>query len=347
MYKRQDQDDRRRRYDNLNGVQGALGFDQTEAVQSYGVFLQNELSVSQRVQLSFGVRYDEVEFEVTDYWLTNATGDDSGSKKFTDTSPMVGLVVELTDNLNFYTTYSSAFETPTTTEFALPGGGGGFNQALVPQEASNFEVGLRGTIGDAQRYEVSVFTIDVEDELIGSEIPTSPGRFSFDNAGQTSRDGVEFSWMANPTDRIQTTVSYTYSDFKFDEFLENVTIANPAGNDRSGNVIPGTPENMLFAEFQYRAPRGWFIAADALYVDEQFGDTANAVVIPDYTLANMRMGYDIELDNLVLSPFIGVNNLSDEAYTANVRINAAANRYFEPGPGRTGYGGITVGWKFR
>ncbi len=342
-----DQDDDRLRYDNLNGQQGALGFNQNEHVTSYGVFLQNELSISERVQLSVGVRYDEVEFEVTDRWLTNATGDDSGSKAFTDTSPMVGLVVELNDELNFYTTYSSAFETPTTTEFALPGGGGGFNQALEPQTATNFEVGLRGTLGDAQRYEVAVFTIDVEDELIGVEIPTSPGRFSFENAGETSRDGVEFSWIASPTDRIQTTVSYTYSDFTFDQYVENITIANPAGDDRSGNVIPGSTENLLFAEFAYRAPRGWFIAADALYVDEQFGDSANTVVIPDYTLANLRMGYEIELDSVILAPFLGVNNLSDETYTANVRINAAANRFFEPGPGRTGYGGVTVNWKFR
>jgi len=346
------QSDDRLRYDNLNGVQGALGFDQNEHVQSYGAFLQNELSISERVQLSFGVRYDEVEFEVTDHWfantsVSNPSGDDSGAKKFTDTSPMVGLVVELTDNVSFYTTYSSAFETPTTTEFALPGGGGGFNQALVPQTASNYEVGLRGAIGEKQRYEVSVFTIDVEDELIGSEIVTSPGRFSFENAGKTSRDGVEFNWTANPTDHIRTTVSYTYSDFTFTEFIENITIANPGGVDRSGNVIPGTPENMLFAEFEYRAPRGWFVAVDAIYVDEQFGDSANTVVIPDYTLANIRMGYDFELDRLVLSPFIGANNLSDDAYTANARVNAAANRYFEPGPGRTGYGGVTVNWKFR
>jgi iron complex outermembrane recepter protein len=342
-----DQDDDRLRYDNLNGTQGALGFNQNEHVTSYGTFLQNELSISERVQLSFGVRYDEVKFEVTDRWLTNATGDDSGSKTFTDTSPMVGLVVELTDDVNFYTTYSSAFETPTTTEFALPGGGGGFNQALEPQTASNFEVGLRGALGDAQRYEVAVFTIDVEDELIGVEIPSSPGRFSFENAGETSRDGVEFSWIASPTDHIQTTVSYTYSDFTFDQFVENITIANPAGDDRSGNVIPGSTENLLFAEFSYRGSRGWFIAADALYVDEQFGDSANTVVIPDYTLTNLRMGYEIELDSLVLSPFLGVNNISDETYTANVRINAAANRFFEPGPGRTGYGGVTVNWKFR
>jgi iron complex outermembrane recepter protein len=352
-----DQDDDRRRYDNVNGVQGALGFDQNEHVKSYGVFLQNDLSLSERVQLSFGVRYDEVEFEVTDHFLTNATGDDSGSKKFTNTSPMVGLTVELTDKLNFYTTYSSAFETPTTTEFSLPGGGGGFNQNLVPQEASNYEVGLRGGIGESQRYEISLFTIDVEDELIGNEIPTSPGRFYFTNAGQTSRDGLEFSWNAKPTDRIQTTVSYTYSDFKYDEFIER-TIANPAGFDRSGNVIPSTPENLLFAEFSYRAPRGWFIAADALYVDEQFGDSGNTIdnpataaregsEVPAYTVANMRMGWDIELDSLVLSPFLGVTNLGDETYTANVRVNATANRYFEPGPLRTGYGGINVAWKFR
>src|SRR5688572_15402378 len=59
-----DQDDERLRYDNVNGVPGALGFDQNEHVTSQGLFLQNELSVSERVQLSFGVRFDQVEFEI-------------------------------------------------------------------------------------------------------------------------------------------------------------------------------------------------------------------------------------------------------------------------------------------
>ncbi len=51
-----DQSDDRLRYDNVNGVRGPLSFDQNEHVKSYGAFLQNELSVSERVQLSFGVR---------------------------------------------------------------------------------------------------------------------------------------------------------------------------------------------------------------------------------------------------------------------------------------------------
>jgi iron complex outermembrane receptor protein len=42
-----------------------------------------------------------------------------------------------------------------------------------------------------------------------------------------------------------------------------------------------------------------------------------------------------------------VHNLTDETYTSNVRLNAFGARYFEPGPGRNGYAGITVDWKFR
>lgn len=340
-----DQDDDRRRYNNLNGVQGPLGFDQNEHVTSQGVFLQNELSISERVQLTFGVRFDQVEFEITDHYFADGR-DDSGSKQFDDTSPMVGLVVELTDNLNFYSTYSSAFETPTTTEFNRQDGLGGFNESLEPQLATNFEVGLRGVINDSQRYEIALFTIDVEDELIGREIPTSPGRNYFENAGSTSREGLEFSWIAKPTERIQATVSYTYSDFKFDQFVETI---GAISLDRSGKVIPGTAENVLFGEFAYRAPGGWYAAADALYVDEQFGDNANNVAVDDYTLVNMRFGYDIEFGDggFSLSPFIGINNVTDESYTSNVRINAAAARYFEPGPTRNGYGGITFDWKFR
>jgi len=104
----------------------------------------------------------------------------------------------------------------------------------------------------------------------------------------------------------------------------------------------------LVAEFSYRAPRGWYVAADALYIDGQFGDSANLVSVADYTLTNLRFGYDAELGGgLRLAPFVGINNVGDETYTANVRINATANRYFEPGPGRNGYAGVTLDWKFR
>jgi iron complex outermembrane receptor protein len=63
-------------------------------------------------------------------------------------------------------------------------------------------------------------------------------------------------------------------------------------------------------------------------------------------VTNLRLGYDANLGDFTLSPFIGVNNLLDETYTGNVRLNAAFARYFEPAPDRNAYAGLTVNWNF-
>lgn len=341
-----DQDDDRRRYNN--DAVAELTFDQNEHVTSQGVFLQNELSISERVQLTLGVRFDQVEFDVADRFL--ADGNDSGVLDFDDTSPMAGVVVDLTDNVGFYATYSSAFETPTTTELNQPFlTQGGFNAGLGPQAAENFEVGLRGRIGANHRYEIAAFTIDVDDELIPQPVFTAPGgtvvsgRNYYENAAKSSREGIEFSWVGAPTEQLRTTVSYAYSDFKFANFVDS------GGEDFSGNRIPGTAENVLFGEIAYTAPRGWYVAGDAIYTGEQFADNANSAAghVDAYTLVSLRFGYDVELGSFTVSPFAGVHNLTDETYTANVRLNAFGSRFFEPGPGRNGYAGVTLDWKFR
>jgi iron complex outermembrane recepter protein len=334
-----DQDDDRKRFDNNAGVQGNATLDQNEHVQSRGIFLQDELSFSEALTLSFGVRYDDVVFDVTDKFLSD--GNDSGSRTLNDVSPMLGISVLLAPNLSFYGTYSTAFETPTTTEFNRPDGGGGFNLTLDPQLATNTEVGLRGGIGERQSFEAALFHIEVKDELIPFEVPTSPGRDYFVNAGKSRRNGIELSYAVQATDRVRATVSYTYSDFEFTQFIDE------AGTDFSGNAMPGAPKNQLFAELSYTHPRGWYAALDALYIDEQFTNNANSVINPSYTVANLRVGFERDIGQLTISPFIGINNLLDEAYNANVRLNAFGGRYFEAGPDRNSYGGVSIRHRFR
>ena len=333
-----DQNDDRLRYDNLQGVRGALTFDQNEHVTSHGAFVQNELSLSPKVRLSLGTRFDNVEFKVTDHFLSD--GNDSGDASFDRTSPMVGVVFDVAKQLNLYATYSSSFETPTTTEFNKPDGTGGFNQNLKPQIARNLEVGIRGSLREKQRYEISVFRINVDNELIPFEVPSSPGRNYYQNAGKSARKGVEFSWVSKPTDRLEATLSYTYSDFTFTDFVD------ASGHNFDGNVIPGTAKNVLFGELTYRSGN-WFASGELLYASSQFGDNGNAVSVDGYTLGNLRLGYDAEIGDLSVSPFLGVNNVFSETYTANVRLNPFGGRYFEPGPPRNGYAGVTVNWKFR
>ena len=332
-----DQDDDRKRFNNIAGERGAMTFDQNESFRSLGLFVQNELSISEDLVLTMGLRVDEIEFEVTDRFLSN--GDDSGRRRLDGTSPMVGLTYIVSPNLSAYATFSTAFETPSTTEFANPSGGGGFNPSLEPQEAENFEIGIRGLIGNRHRYDLALFTIDVDDELIPFTLPETPGRVYYQNAGRSSRNGLEFSFVTQPIDGLQATFAYTYSDFEFDRFADLAGVYD-------GNVIPGTAKNLLFGELSWWHPRGWFAAFDVLYVDDQFADNANTIVNDAYTLSNLRLGYEHRAGSLVVMPYIGINNLFDESYNANLRINDTNLRFFEPGPERNAYAGVTVNWRY-
>ena len=328
-----EQDDDRMRYFNDFGTRGALTLNQNEAVSSFGVFIQDEVVLGDAVDLRFGLRYDEIEFDVTDHFLGN--GDDSGRRKLDDVSPMLGISAQLSESVSVYGTYSSSFETPTTTEYNNPSGGGGFNPTLEPQAATNLEFGLRGSIAGRHRYEIAVFNIEVDDELIPFEVPGSPGRNYYANAGESARDGVEFSLTAQATERLRATLSYTWSDFTFADFTTE------SGQDYAGNTIPGTADTIVFGELEYRHPNGWYGALEAIHIGEQYANNANSARVDGHTLANLRFGYERETQSLVVAPFAGVNNLFDEDYMANVRINAFGGRFYERGPDRHIYAGVT------
>ena len=331
------QDDDRQRFDNNNGVIGDLTFDQNETVTSTGFFVQDELSIGENVEVSLGLRYDRVDFAVSDSFL--ADGDDSGSRYLDAVSPMLGVVLDITPDINMYASLSSSFQTPTSTEFANPDGSGGFNPNLEPQFADNYEIGIRGYLSARQRFEMSVFTIDVEDELIPFEIAGSPGRDYYANAGQSTRKGVELSYSANPLPWLNWVVAYTWSDFKFDQFIDD------NGNDFAGNKLPGIPDHSVFAEIAYEHSSGVYGAIDAQYIGALFANNANSESIDSYTLTSLRIGLDKTIGSFELGPFVGVHNLFDEPYTANVRINAFGGRFFEPGPGRNAYAGISIRYR--
>ena len=59
-------------------------------------------------------------------------------------------------------------------------------------------------------------------------------------------------------------------------------------------------------------------------------------------VSNLRAGYNGYYGDWEISSFVGVNNLFDESYYNNIRINAFGGRYFEPAPERNAYIGLTI-----
>ncbi len=330
------QDDDRSRFDNLMGVKGAQTLDQNELVTSVGAYLQNETRLSDTAELTAGLRYDEVEFDVSDRFLSD--GDDSGKIGLNQISPMAGISIKISSNTHLYATVSTAFETPTTTEFANPTGGG-FNKALDPQESTNYEYGIK-QLTDSYRFEAALFHIDVDDELTSFELSAQPGRTFYENAGSSSRDGLELSYTRQLTAELGLSLAYTYSDFVFDRFT------NADGDVFDGNHIPGIPDDLLYLDLTWFGNSGFYASWDITYTSEIFADNANQTSVDSSNVSNLRFGHNGFYDEWEVGTFLGVNNLFDEDYNNNIRINAFGDRFFEPAPERNAYIGITVRRRF-
>lgn len=326
------QNDTRQRFDNMQGHVGPLRLDQREKVNSDGVFVQSKYLFNQRWDMAAGLRYDNIKFNVADHYLID--GDDSGKVSFDQLSYSFGLNRKLERGVLF-AAISSSFETPTTTELANPDGSGGFNQSLEPQTAINYELGYK--TGTKQLYyEIAVFHIELKNELVPFELPGSPGRTFYINAGKSSRTGVETAVSWQGASGFGIDASLTWSDFKFDRFMDE------NGRDFSGSRLPGVPEYFAFLSFDYENSNGFTATFETLYSGSLFANNANSVKVPDYVVSSLRATYDIQTAKLLFQPYFGVNNLFNAHYNSNIRINAFGGRYYEPAPERNVYAGIVI-----
>ena len=329
------QDDTRKRFDNLQGHVGPLRLDQREKVDSDGAFVQSKYLFNRQWDVTAGLRYDNIKFDVTDHYLID--GDDSGRISFDQFSYSFGLNRKFERGVLF-AAIGSSFETPTTTELANPDGSGGFNQSLEPQTAINYELGYK-TGTEQLFYEIAIFHINLKNELVPYELPDSPGRTFYINAGESSRTGIEtaVSWRSSSGFGIDA--SFTWSDFKFDRFIDE------NGRDFSGSRMPGVPEYFAFLSFNYENNNGFTATFETLYSGSLFANNANSVKVPDYVVSSLRATYDIQTTKLLLQPYIGINNLFNAHYNSNIRINAFGGRYYEPAPERNVYAGIVIRYR--
>ncbi len=318
--------------DGDGAIQSRTASERQQATAG-GLFAQTDLGVTDAFDLSAGLRFDRVRFEIDDDLTSD--GDDSGSRRFDETSGSLGALYALSPEHRLYANVSTAFETPTFTEFADPDGTGGFNPAIEPQQALNREIGARGRFGRDLRYQIALFRVDVDDEIVSFE---RNGRDFFENAARTRRDGVELGldWIAS--ERLAIAAAWTWSDYRFERFVDR------DGNDFSGNRLPGLPEHKLFVEADWRAADGRYARAGVRYVDSVYADNANEVRVDDYTTLDLRAGRVWSASGRRVEAWVGIDNATDSGHIANVRVNATGGRFFEPAPGRTWVAGLEVGF---
>ncbi|WP_309044455.1 TonB-dependent receptor family protein [Marinobacter sediminicola] len=331
---REQRDDRIRTQMSFDGDLQGLTADELQTATSLSTFAQGDLNLTDQLILSIGGRFDRIQMDVSDEFL--ADGDQSGGRTFREWSGSAGLSYRYLPNHQFFTNISTVFETPTFSEFANPSGVGGLNPDTQPQKSLNHELGLRGAFDYGMDYDLTLFWVDVRDELIPYQLPGPDDRTFYRNAGDTTRKGIEATagWLLNQSWRFETAL--TLADYTFDEY-------SSGGNNYDGNRLPGLPEQLWSNRLQWQGLGGTFATLETRYVGSMFADDANNVKVDDYWMANIRGGDTFYIGrNLLLKGFAGVRNLTDRDHFANVRINASNDRYYEPASGRTWYAGLEL-----
>lgn len=312
---------------------GVETIHQEEKVATAGVFARGEVNRS-FLTVTGTLRGDQTAFAVRDYRATYAVGGAVQSRHMGAVTPMLGVAFRVRPALSVYANLASSFETPTTTELAnRPDGSAGLNRDLKPQRGRTIESGVKGVVGSRLFVDLALFDIATRDELIPFEIPNSGGRRYFRNAGETSRRGAEFGVTA-ALGTVDLGATLTRLSYSYEDYLVGTTRLD--GKDVPG-VAPMTAS--LFATARRRLG---FVTLEMQQASRTAADDANVNFAPGWVLWNARIGLTPR-NRFGVDPVVGIDNLFDRHYAANIVTNATRGRFFEPGAGRRVYVAVRVG----
>ena len=334
------------------GVIGALSRNESDTAQNFDQYIQGEWSPFERWNLVAGVRHSYVRIDSEDYFISGTNGNDSGKVSFQKTTPVAGVVFNLTPNVNLYANAGKGFETPTLIELAYkPTGGSGMNFALQPSTSNNYEIGAKAVVMQNTRVNVALFRTDTDKEIVTAT--NSGGRVTYQNAGGSERTGIELAVDSEWGHGFTTYASYSYIDAKYTDSFKSCGTSAPPCTAASqvtiaaDNKIPGVYRETAYAEVAWKyAPVGFSTALETRANSKAYVDDTNKNYAPGYAIVNWRGGFTQNINHWKLSEFLRVENILDQRYVGSVKINDANKQFYESGAERNWLLGLNASYQF-
>ena len=326
------QKDQRDRYRNDFGEEGENVFSQLEKYSSLGMYALHQTEFENGLLLRLGSRFDSNKI---------STDNTNESIVLNKLNPSFGITYNTNNESNFFMTIGTSFETPTLNELSNnPTGGMGFNKDLEPISSLSYEYGWKGYFNSSS-FEIIGYNILSSNEILPFEMEEYPGKNFYSNVGKTSRVGLEFSWNYFLPSAI-INLSYTVSNNEFKSYELN-------DSQLKGNKIPGIPNQLFDLSVLYKLDKDFNLKIDYQFVGERFADNFNLTKIDSHSLLSFKLSKPFYIKKIKLTSFLGINNLLNEKYFDNIRLNAFGKRYYEPAPGRNFYLGLStdlskIGW---
>ncbi len=294
-------------YDAPDQVRGAIEKDYRVKKDKIGPYIQDEIKLFDPLVLIAGIRYDLVEFDFADY----EDGSNSKKKEMSKITPRCGIVYTYQQDSNLYANYAQAFRTPTIGQIFTYNAA---NPDLNPEEATNYEMGIRHRFNDYLKASVSLYWMRLD-----NEIWYDGAAGTYKNYGETSHKGIETNLDFKLIEGLTGFVNYTYTRAKNesgddkDKYLTNIPI-HKGGFGARFKTNFGLKANLIITR-----------------VGSSYLDSANDDKLSSYTTVDTKINYEHEWWSL----FLAVDNLLDEEYNSYGYKSWTGVKYFSPAPGRT------------
>jgi iron complex outermembrane receptor protein len=290
--------------------------------KSVGPYILDEFSILDNLILSLGYRHEWVTFNL---FQEIPRGKDTSRDQ--ESACNVGLDYLFAKRSSAFFSFKRSFRFPVSDELIQFFPTFQVNPDLKPQTGYHYEAGIRHAFTDQIEANLTLFWIDMRDEIFFNPIVPPFGENA--NFPKTRRLGFEIGAKFKPLSWLLLWGNYTYIR---PELL---------GEPFSGNDIPGVPRHKgsLGADIDFG--KGFL-----------FNTKVNAVgsrhLISDWGNQFGRLGGYYTLDAKLsyswkgLKAFVGVNNVTDQKYAEWAVTNATGtSQLFYPSPRRNFFGGVS------
>ncbi len=325
------QRERRKGFDNNFGTPGALRRDENGLAANSDLYAQASWLLHPQWTLTAGARASRVRLAVDDYFLSN--GNDSGSVRYHQNSPVLGATWHASESLNVYANIGQGFETPTLAEaaYSSTAPASGPNFGLRASSSRQAELGFKYRRG-VHTLDAAVFAARSSNEIV--PLVTANGRSVFQNVDDVQRRGVEAAWQAR-FGQLAGRVAYTLVDARFQQAFNSAN-----GAVASGNRLPGVPLHALAGELSLRHHQRMESALEMRIESKTWVNDLNSEAAPGFAVFNLRSSVEWKAGAARMMLFGRIDNLLDKKYAGSVIVNDGNGRFYEPAPGRALFVGL-------
>jgi outer membrane receptor protein involved in Fe transport len=336
-------------------------FDYDVAFRGISPYVHGEISPTDRLRLTAGLRYDDMQYRfdnaiaagalsVVTTEIRNGVATPVASfygqsadttVRFRRATPKLGATYALGRDTHLFASYNQAFRAPSESQLFRPSRAGNAAAAralaqsaldLKPIKAEQYELGVRGVAGKVS-YDLVAYHLAKRDDIVSQRDPVTTQTVAT-NAGETRHRGIELGLGAPLARTLRLDVALSYALHEFEDW---VTAQGDFGGKEqasaprfiSNSRLTWTPTDALRAQLEWTRLGSYWL------------DDANTVKYGGHSLFNLRGNYALTRQ---VALFGSVNNLADKRYADSAQLSTGSTPVYSPGLPRTVIAGVEAKW---